>query len=458
MRIQTKIFVVFFCLSVSIMILLMGSIFYFIQRYAFEEFYQRIEARVSMAGKMIFEEDDQHIDIYREIRDRYLGKLPGQVEFFYKIENEEIIRGNEDDGNLVPRLFLNQVLREGSGRFSRDNDFLAGQKFALGNRQFIVVVYAKDPSGFRELAMLKRTLIVSFFFYLIMVYFIARSFSKHIMSPIVRVNKNIKEITADSLDLRLPTGTNQDEIAELSQSFNDMLDRLETSFETQNNFIGNASHELKTPIAVISAEAELALHSSELNENLRHSLMTIYKQSNRLQQIIDGLLNLARASFNEPQQSKNLVRLDELLFESISILHNLNPTAQIYLQLDEMPENEDAITLYGHLNLLQLAFSNILSNACKYSDNKPVLVKLKSELHLIVVDVYDEGIGIPEQEVKHIFEPFFRASNTSAYEGYGVGLPLSQKIIRLHRGDIYINKNNLQSGNGTHIRVVLPSN
>lgn len=458
MRIQTKIFVVFFCLSVSIVILLMGSIFYFIQRYAFEEFYQRMEARVSMAGKMVFEEDDQHINIYREIRDRYLGKLPGQVEFFYKIEQGEIIPGNEDNSNLVPKSFLEHVLRAGNGRFSRDNDFLAGQKFAMGDRQFIVIVYAKDPYGFRELAMLKRILIISFFFYLIMVYFIARTFSKHIMAPMVRVNKNIKKITADSLDLRLSKGSNQDEIAEFSQSFNDMLDRLQTSFETQNNFIGNASHELKTPIAVISAESELALHSDELNEDLRHSLMTINQQSKRLQQIIDGLLNLARASFNEPQQSKNLIRLDELLFESIAILHNLNPTAQICLQVDEMPENENAISLYGHLNLLQLAFSNILSNACKYSDNKLVLVKLKCELHHVVVDVYDEGIGIPEQEVKHIFEPFFRASNTSAYEGYGVGLPLAQKIIRLHRGDIYINKNNLQSGNGTHIRVVLPSN
>ncbi|WP_169719520.1 HAMP domain-containing sensor histidine kinase [Olivibacter sitiensis] len=440
------------------MILLMGSVFYFLQSYAFEDFYQRIEARVSMAGKMAFEEDEQHIDVYREIRDRYLGKLPGQVEFFYKVENGEVIDGNEKGDNLVPKSFLRQILQTGKGRFSQDNDFFAGQKFAIENKEVLVVVYANDPSGFRELAMLKRTLVFSFLVYLLIVYFVAKSFSRHIMAPIVRVNKNISKIRADSLDLRLVIGKNQDEITELSQSFNDMLDRLQTSFETQNNFIGNASHELKTPIAVISAEAELALSSKELDEDLHKSLQMIHGQAARLQQIIDGLLNLARASFNEESRSKELIRLDELLFESVMILRHLNPESKINFQFDEMPENENAISLQGNSHLLQLAFSNILSNACKYSDNKPVLLKLKSELNQIVVDIYDEGIGIPEQEVKHIFEPFFRASNTSAYEGYGVGLPLAQKIIRLHRGDIYISKNHLEGGEGTHIRVVLPSN
>lgn len=432
----------------------MGSVFYFIQRYAFEDFYQRMEARVSMAAKMVFEEDDQHINVYKEIRDRYLDKLPGQVEFFYEVQAGRIVPDNEINTELVPVSFLANVLHAKMGRLRKGNDFFAGQLFEQSDRKFIVVVYAKDPSGFRELAMLKRILIIAFFLYLITVYFIAKAFSSQIMRPIIRVNKNIKEITADRLDLRLPSSRHNDEISELSQSFNDMLDRLQTAFETQNNFIGNASHELKTPIAVISAETELALATAAVDGHMQQSLKAILTQSNRLQEIIDGLLNLARASFKEPSHPKALIRLDELLFESVAILQNLHPQASIQLHLDGMPDNEAAISLYGYANLLQLAFSNILSNACKYSDNKPVLVKLTAEFKEIVVDIYDQGIGIPEQEVRHIFEPFFRASNTRHYEGYGVGLPLAQKIIRLHRGEIYINKNDLQSGQGTHIRIV----
>jgi signal transduction histidine kinase len=107
----------------------------------------------------------------------------------------------------------------------------------------------------------------------------------------------------------------------------------------------------------------------------------------------------------------------------------------------------------GNVNLLNLAISNIVLNACKYSDNKVVVASLFSENNKTIICVKDQGIGIPEDEVKHIFEPFFRASNTEKFEGYGIGLPLALNIIRLHKGNITINT---KEYTGTEIQIILP--
>ena len=107
----------------------------------------------------------------------------------------------------------------------------------------------------------------------------------------------------------------------------------------------------------------------------------------------------------------------------------------------------------GNINLLKLAISNIVLNACKYSDNQVVIVGLFSENNRVIISVKDQGIGIPENEVQHIFEPFFRASNTGNFEGYGIGLPLALNIIRLHKGTLAIHSKEFS---GTEIRIMLP--
>jgi signal transduction histidine kinase len=121
--------------------------------------------------------------------------------------------------------------------------------------------------------------------------------------------------------------------------------------------------------------------------------------------------------------------------------------------LGRLPADESLLQVQGNVNLLNLAISNIALNACKYSDNKVVVASLFSENNKTIISVKDQGIGIPEEEVKHIFEPFFRASNTAKFEGYGIGLPLALNIIRLHKGSITINT---KEHAGTEIQIILP--
>ncbi|MBP1652745.1 MAG: histidine kinase, partial [Bacteroidetes bacterium] len=216
-----------------------------------------------------------------------------------------------------------------------------------------------------------------------------------------------------------------------------MLDRLETAFETQNNFVSNASHELGTPLTAIIGEAELALNKQRSDAEYRQSIQVILGEAERLEHITKSLLRLAQTGFGGKGQQRERIRVDELIFSVKDTIDQINPDNKVL----------------GDAQLLHLAFSNIVQNACKYSDNHPVSVALAATDTNIILLIQDQGIGIPASELPFIYDPFFRASNTSGYKGYGIGLPLSRNIIRLHGGNIIVNS---QQGKGTEIRITLP--
>lgn len=451
MKLQTKMFLLFFCLAIGMIVILIGAIFYFTQRFAFEDFYKRLEARANIGAEVYMREDDRTLLDYHKIRDKYLERLPSENDYFFKIDNAQVF--TDKSAPNLPKSFFDQIIRLGQSRYDHGNDFYAGKKFSYGNDQFIVVVHAKDPSGFRELAMLQRILIICFFVSLLVVYFVGRMFLNELFKPFKQIIKEIKKISAQNLHLRLSVKNAGDEIAEIGTAFNDMLDRLETAFETQSNFISNASHELRTPISIISGEIELTLATGQLTPAQTTSLQVALEETDKLQQIIEGLLYLAKTSSDQQLHPRETIRLDQLLINIKKINDQLNSNNQVQLDFDQLPEDEKFITVKGYEHLLHLAIANIVTNACKYSNNKPVKLKLYSDGTSSIVSIFDKGIGIPENEKKHIFEPFFRASNTHYYEGHGVGLPLAQKIIRLHRGEIIVNT---LVGKGTEIQVILP--
>ena len=148
-----------------------------------------------------------------------------------------------------------------------------------------------------------------------------------------------------------------------------------------------------------------------------------------------------------------LLRADELLWDTKKTIDKMNPANQLQIDMNMVPENPEKMSINGNAQLLHLALANILSNACKYSSNKPVKVSLATTDSDVVIIVKDSGIGIPEEELKYIYDPFFRASNTLNFEGYCIGLPLSRNIIRLHKGSLEVSST---VNNGVTVQVRFP--
>jgi signal transduction histidine kinase len=445
MKIQTKITLHFLGLSTGILILLNAFILYFEYRFNYRDFFKRLAARVNITADInLLPEKTKG---YQEMRNRFLEKLDGEQEMFIKAPADIVSNPG------LPEDFFNDLIANNRAEYKQDNRFYSGKIVSRGSNNYIVVVSAKNPYGFREIEDLQKVLLFGFLGTIIIVYFVGKFFSYNTLAPLRRLNNQVNTITSSNLHMRLDSD-GKDEIAELSQTFNNMLNRLETAFATQNNFVSNASHELRTPLTIINGEIELAIAKSEPGSQQYEVLNTIQTETNKLIQILNGLLTMAQSGYDGKKQNWEDIRIDELLWFAIESVKKINNQSNIEVDYSALPTDDSLLIVAGNSNLLNLAVTNIIINSCKYSQNKLVVVKLTAQNGKLIISITDQGIGIPSDELQHIFEPFFRASNTHDFKGHGVGLPLALNIIRLHKGSIGIRS---EVNVGTEIQIFLPS-
>lgn len=185
----------------------------------------------------------------------------------------------------------------------------------------------------------------------------------------------------------------------------------------------------------------------------QETLQSILSQAERLNQISQSLLFLAQTGYRENRLNFEIIRTDEIIWQAKEIIDKLIPKNKIQIDFSLLPENPFKLKVSGNKQLLTLAFVNVLTNACKYSNNKTVLVSIASSNHQVIIEIKDQGIGIPESELQFIYDPFFRASNTHQFEGYGIGLPLTRNIIKIHNGQLLVSS---VVNKGTSVQIKIP--
>lgn len=455
MKIQVKTALLFTVLTAGLILFLSVGVYYFASRFTFNDFLKRLELRARIAARIHFEEDETSSSAFSELRREYLSALPQEKVYILQYDTVTGKLKNDSGPKLQERFYKSVVENNGATAFTSVKHYqYAGIVYKTKNNDhYLVISSAINEYGEKVIKNLREVLIVTCVLSVIAVFTISVFFSRKIFAPVRNITHRVKDISAHNLHLRLHEGSGKDEIAELAQTFNNMLDRLETSFETQNNFVSNASHELRTPLTTIIGEADIALSKARTGQEYKQTLQVIVKEATRLQHLTTSLLKLAQAGFDGQKQEWGMQRVDELIMNVKRTVDEIEPNNRVKISL-QMPDDEWAISVRGNDHLLHLALTNIVLNACKYSDNKSVMLSLVASDGYIVIAVVDEGIGIPANEVKYIFDPFFRASNTNHYEGYGIGLPLTHTIIRLHKGDIKIQS---QVGKGTTVVVTFPA-
>jgi signal transduction histidine kinase len=166
------------------------------------------------------------------------------------------------------------------------------------------------------------------------------------------------------------------------------------------------------------------------------------------------LLEFARASGNKGGLDIDLVRIDEILMRIPSDLAKINSEYVVILNFDNMPENEERLLVFGNEALLFSAIKNIAVNACKYSENHEAIITLSISQNSIEIEIEDKGIGIPAEEIENIFQPFYRANRTTEGRGFGLGLSMADRIIKLHKGQIKVSS---IVNKGTTFKISIPS-
>ncbi|MFC4816176.1 HAMP domain-containing sensor histidine kinase [Flavobacterium sp. GCM10023249] len=382
-----------------------------------------------------------------------LDKLPHERDFFIPINNQLNIDA-ESQKVGINKQFFKDVIEEGEARFATNKYLYKGIKFQSNKGNFIVITVAENYFEINQAENLIKTMLFAISAAFLLLLYIAVYYSKNIFKPISAITEKVKEISSENLHLRLSEDIAKDELSELTGTFNNMLDRIETSFETQNNFISNASHELRTPLTAIIGEADVVLTKTRSTEEYVEALKIILQEAEKLDNKTKALLFLAQTGFNGKVQKFEKIRIDQLIWDVKENLDTLNSKNKIHLDMELLPENPLKLKVNGNTQLLHLAFSNIISNGCKYSDYNHVTISIGASDDYVYIIIKDKGIGIPENEIKYIYDPFFRASNTKNYEGYGIGLPLTRNIIRMHNGKILVTSTESE---GTTVQITLPS-
>ena len=284
-------------------------------------------------------------------------------------------------------------------------------------------------------------------------YFLAR----RSLSPVVEMGTQAGRIGADNLHQRLQVTNARDELGHLAQSFNSLLDRLDQSFEQQRRFMADASHELRTPVAILCGEADVALsQQSRSPEEYRESLDILRSEAKRLQHIVEDLFTLARADAGQYPLTLTDFYLDELVMECSRSVRTLAAAKQITIRCDSSKE----MPIHADEALLRRMIVNLLDNAIKYTPpggNVFVTWDVRESQYQITVS--DTGQGVPSELQSRIFERFFRVDKARSRSendggGAGLGLSISRWIVQAHAGQLELTRSDTS---GSTFTVLLPA-
>ncbi len=431
MRIRHRLALQFTLLSGIILLIIFALVYLLSAQYVRQVFYRQLEDRALITAQVHLEKDELTKKKFREIQKKYMQSIPDERSNIYNENNQPVFV--ESSVNIQPDV-LQTIRQQQLHRFVYEGQAAVGLYYKDNQGNYVIVVTARNIAGVEQLIHLAWILAATFSLGLLLIFLIGQWYAKRSLMPINRINREVKSIRASNLHLRVHRGRNKDEIDELASNFNELLERLEKSFATQQSFVSNASHELRTPLTAIITELEVVLQRDRNNAEYLQTLRSVLNESEKLQAITDGLLELTKADAGEWYAHREDIRLDELLWELKAEWQERYPAQHLDVEFGKMPEDAAALVVSGNRQLLALAIRNIIKNAFKFSGLQPVKCRLECDNGYILIAIADTGVGIEEEDMERIFLPLFRADNARVFPGFGIGLSLSQKIIHAHGG------------------------
>ena len=271
------------------------------------------------------------------------------------------------------------------------------------------------------------------------------------LKPLGELTDTIEEIGGNNLSRRVEHQDRADEIGQLAGSFNHMMDKVSASFERQKRFSASAAHELKTPLATILVNLEVLELDGKTSPDRMEKVLTIVKaNTERMIRLVEDLMRLTSDKDHEMEEEVELSEVFTITLDELSLLiRKKDLTVSI--------ENTPDISLTGSRVMLYRVMSNLLENAAKYNrEHGSISIVTGRDDNGVTVKIEDTGIGIPEEALPHIFEPFYRVdqSRSRAVGGAGLGLPLVKDIVEKHGGEVTVKS---AAGEGTTFILRFPA-
>ncbi len=322
-----------------------------------------------------------------------------------------------------------------------------------GRDSYVLQIATSQKSALVLLEERKDILLYSLPVILLLAVMIGRVFAKQLTKPLIGIATAAEHISYKDLNQRVTARYKDEEIAVLVRAFNNMLDRLQKSFKHIAEFNSHVSHELKTPIAIISGECEVALRRSHTVEEYRESLQAIHAESQKMLRITEDLLMLSKLEYIHNILKIEVFSLTEFFEKLFQSFRKISSAREHDLRL-KLPE-KDAALRADPVHLRRL-FLNIIGNAIKFTPaGGSITVDVAVRGRELIVRITDTGIGISDKDIHRIFDQFYQKTPASLQhlQGIGMGLSIARAIIKAHRGQISVTST---PNKGTTFLISLP--
>ena len=452
MNIKRSLALQFSLIVATILLIFSFLIYQNSSRFRHSEFIDRLKEKGFILTELLLEESEIDTSFLGTVERNNLNFLQEQKIFVYDSKNQLIYRNSfeiqEPDIKIIKEINLGKEIQYTFGNLE-----FAGFNFAHRKGKYSVIIGAYDETGIIKLDFLKTLLFQIFFGSLLLTGFLGWFFAKRSLNPMVGVINEVDQITATNLHMRVKTSKNNDEISHLAVTFNEMLNRLESAFLMQKNFVSNASHEFRTPLTSMKGQIEVMLMQNRKEEDYIKTLTSINDDINNLIELLQGLSELAKVNSEFMEEAFEPIDIVDLLFDVRSEILKNKPKYSASIKFENFTEDINKTIIKGNLALIKSAISNLMDNACKFSPDMKVMVAIHFS-NDVTIHFIDEGIGISKSEINHVFEPFYRGNDTRNISGHGIGLSLVKKIIELHNGTVKVKST---QGIGTVFTVTLPT-
>jgi signal transduction histidine kinase len=438
MTIRNRIALQFSIIVASILVVFSLLIYFVSSTYRREEFYERLKSKARTTVRFLVEVKEVDRELLKIIDRNTLTALLDEKVLVFNSHNKLIYSSVDDQVIHYDPSLLMEVRRLKEVETFSGNNELVGLLYQQRGADLVVLASANDAFGKSKLNNLRITLGWGLLGGISLTIGLGIFFAGQSLRPISQLNQEITTITDQNLQKRLDEGNRQDEIAKLAINFNHVLQRLQLAFEQQRSFVSHASHELRTPLAALKSEIQLGLRRPLTVSEHEEVLVNLLSDTDRLISLTNNLLFLARTLESINQVPFKPVRIDDLVFVAKDELLNAKPSYEIEIDYDNIPDSDTETVVTGNEELLKQVLINLLDNACKYSDNQTAQVRIATDDNVCRVVVKDRGIGISNDDMLRIFEPFYRAPNAMDRYGFGIGLSISARIINLHQGTLTV--------------------
>ena len=462
MNLRTRLALTFIVAVSPVLLLFLAYFYYYFYRSKQEDFSNTLRNRGITMTHLLLEKKAFSGSLLRRIDEDTYTTYSNRRVVIYDVHDKLLYDSGELNnlhkgkaGFVITPALLTQIARQKEVPIADGPRSGVGLLLHQPNGYYHKVIsYAIDDYGQDKLREAVLVSAASFLVAFLVVIVLSRLLARRSVKPIADMIHQIEQISVSNMEARLVSRNNGDELDRLAATFNEMLDRI-SNFEIQRSFVSNASHELRTPLTLITNQIEVALIKPRTDGEYRDMLRSILEDIDKLNALSNGLLELAQFEVKHMQVTWSSLDLDEVLYEAVATILHKHPDYNVTFMTDSPDEDASlpSIQIRAEESLLTMAFINLIENGCKFSPDHQVRIRLIISPATVQVTIDDRGIGIAAAELDYIFQPFYRATNARVVKGNGIGLSLTEKIIKLHGGSIAVRS---QLHVGTTFVISLP--